>query len=59
MKGRMGEMLGKYFAALDKNGDLSLDKSELVAAQAMMGGRRRGSQATTDGPSASTPLGGR
>ena len=59
MKGRMGEILGKYFAVLDKNGDLSLDKSELVAAQAMMGGRRRGSQATTDGPSASTPLGGR
>lgn len=57
MKGRMGEILGKYFAVLDKNGDQSLDKSELAAAQAMMGGRRRGSQAASDGPSASTPIG--
>jgi AhpC/TSA family len=57
MKGRMGEILGKYFAALDKNGDQSLDRSELAAAQAMMGGRRRGSDSASDGPSASTPLG--
>jgi len=59
MKGRMGEMLGKYFAVLDKNGDQSLDRSELTAAQALMGGRRRSSEAKVDGPSASTPLGGR
>ncbi len=60
MKGQTGQMLGKYFTVLDKNGDQALDRAELVAAQAMMGNRRRGSQATTtDGPSASTPLGGR
>ena len=59
LKGQMGQMLGKYFTVLDKNADQSLDRAELVAAQAMMGNRRRGSQATTDGPSASTPLGGR
>ncbi len=59
LKGQMGQMLGKYFAALDKNGDQALDRSELVAAQALMGNRRRGSQTTTDGPSASTPLGGK
>ena len=59
LKGRMGEMIGKYFSVLDKNGDQALDRAELVAAQALIGGRRRGSQATTDGPSASTPLGGR
>jgi hypothetical protein len=57
MRGRMGAMISGAFAMLDKNGDQSLDRAELVAAQAMMG-RRRGTQATTtDGPSASTPFG--
>jgi hypothetical protein len=57
LRGRMGAMISGAFAMLDKNGDQSLDRSELVAAQAMMG-RRRGTQATTtDGPSASTPFG--
>ena len=40
---RMGEMIGKYFAVLDKNSDQALDRAELVAAQALIGGRRRGS----------------
>ncbi|WP_293904546.1 redoxin domain-containing protein [Phenylobacterium sp.] len=57
--GPMGDMLGKYFAVLDTNHDGALDKAELAKAQAMMGARRRGSEATVDGPSASTPLGGR
>jgi len=57
LRGRMGAMISGAFAMLDKNGDQSLDRAELVAAQAMMG-RRRGTQATTtDGPSASTPFG--
>ena len=41
LKGRAGEMLGKYFAQLDKNGDQAIDATELAAAQAMMGSRRR------------------
>ena len=57
LRGRMGALINGAFAMLDKNGDQSLDRAELVAAQAMMG-RRRGTQATTtDGPSASTPFG--
>ncbi|MFL5296024.1 MAG: redoxin domain-containing protein [Phenylobacterium sp.] len=45
LKGRMGDMLGKYFDVLDKNHDGALDKSELAAAQAMMGGGRRSAAA--------------
>lgn len=56
LKGQMGEMLGKYFAVLDKNGDQAIDRTELVAAQAMMGNRRRGSEASNAAP---TPAGGR
>ncbi len=56
MKGRMGEMLGKFFVALDKNSDQALDKSELAAAQAMMGNRRRGSEASNASPA---PVGGK
>ncbi len=58
LKGRMGQMIGGYFAMLDGNKDGSLDRAELVKAQAMMGRRGRSSE-TVDGPSASTPLGGR
>ena len=58
LKGQMGKMIGGYFAMLDKNADQALDRTELAAAQAMMGRRGRGSE-TVDGPSANTPLGGR
>jgi mono/diheme cytochrome c family protein len=57
LRGQMGKMLGGYWAMLDKNGDGALDKTELAAAQAMMGNRRRGSEATQDGPNEHTPLG--
>jgi len=62
LRGQMGKMLTNYWAMLDKNGDGALDKAELAAAQALMGNRRRASEAANapvDGPSASTPLGGR
>ena len=58
LKGQMGEMLGKYFAVLDKNSDQAIDRTELVAAQAMMGNRRRGSEANNAAP-APAPVGGR
>ena len=58
LKGQMGRMLASYFAVLDTDKDGSLSKAELVKAQALMGNRRRGSEAATvDGPSANTPLG--
>ncbi|HEY8573740.1 redoxin family protein [Phenylobacterium sp.] len=41
LRGQMGKALAQYWAALDKNGDAALDKTELAAAQAMMGNRRR------------------
>jgi peroxiredoxin len=41
LRGQMGEMIGKYFAMIDKNQDGALDATELAAAQALMGNRRR------------------
>jgi hypothetical protein len=57
LRGRMGEMLLAAWDRVDANHDQALDKGELAAVQAFMGQRRRGSQATTDGPSENTPLG--
>jgi mono/diheme cytochrome c family protein len=60
LRGQMGNMLGMAWAKLDVNKDGALDKNELAAAQAMMGGRRRGPQPedkAQDGPNANTPLG--
>jgi len=62
LRGQMGNMLGMAWARLDVNKDGSLDKTELAAAQAMMGnGRRRGgaqpAERPADGPNANTPLG--
>jgi hypothetical protein len=51
LKGRIGDMLGKYWDVLDKNHDGVLDATEFAAAQAMMGNRRRGSEAPTAQPS--------
>jgi hypothetical protein len=51
LKGRIGDMLGKYWDVLDKNHDGVLDAGEFAAAQAMMGNRRRGSEAPTARPS--------
>jgi hypothetical protein len=51
LKGRIGDMLGKYWDVLDKNHDGVLDAGEFAAAQAMMGNRRRGSEAPTAKPS--------
>ncbi len=41
LKGRMGEMIGKYFDQLDTNHDGYLDKNELAAMQKMMSSQRR------------------
>ncbi|MDB5423546.1 MAG: hypothetical protein JWQ29_962 [Phenylobacterium sp.] len=41
LKGQLGQMIGGYFALLDKDKDGALDAGELKAAQAMMGGPRR------------------
>jgi mono/diheme cytochrome c family protein len=64
LKGRMGEMLGKYFDVLDKNHDGALDNSELAAAQQMMGGFRGRRQDAAPAPGAkptggATPTGGK
>jgi hypothetical protein len=54
----MGQMLSRYFAVIDKNKDGAIDKAEMKAAQAMLPQqRRRGSQASGDGPNENTPLG--
>jgi len=50
-RGRIGDMLGKYFDTLDKNHDGALDKTELAAAQAMMGPRRSAAAAPAAVPS--------
>ncbi len=54
LKGQIGATLSQYFAVLDKNKDGALDASELEAAQAMMGARRR-AESTAVAP---TPVGG-
>ncbi len=41
LKGQIGGMLANYMSVLDKNKDGALDASEMEAAQAMMGARRR------------------
>ena len=51
LKGRMGETLKKYFAALDTDHDGTLDAKELAVAMKMMGGHR--AAATT--PAATPP----
>jgi hypothetical protein len=56
LRGQMGQMIGRFWTAIDKNGDGSLDRTELAAAQAMLPQRRRGGNA--DGPNENTPLGG-
>jgi hypothetical protein len=53
LKSRIGDQLGKYWDVLDKNHDGALDKSELLAAQQMMGMRSRGSAAAA--PAAKPP----
>ncbi|HSV03702.1 MAG TPA: redoxin domain-containing protein [Phenylobacterium sp.] len=41
LKGQMGDMLGKYFAVLDKDNDGTLSMAELTEAQKLMGNRRK------------------
>jgi Ca2+-binding EF-hand superfamily protein len=48
----MGGMIAKYFDVLDKNKDGALDASEMTAAQAMMGNRRRADSAPVSAPAA-------
>ncbi|MDZ4371666.1 MAG: hypothetical protein U1C74_09635 [Phenylobacterium sp.] len=57
LKGRMGEMIGGFFARIDTDGDGAIDKAELANAQAMLPGRRRDASQTTAKPAA--PTGGR
>jgi len=66
LKGQIGDQIGKYWDVLDKDHDGSIDKTELVAMQKMMGGRRRresaGGEAKPAAPApaaASTPAAGR
>ncbi len=58
LRGQMGKMMGTFWARLDANKDGVLDQAELATAQALMGNRRRGSEANSDGPNENTPLGG-
>ncbi len=46
LRGRLGNMINGYFAAIDTNKDGFLQQAELTAAQAMMGGGRRRAPAT-------------
>jgi hypothetical protein len=46
LKGRLGDMINGYFAAIDTNKDGVLEQAELTAAQGMMGGQRRRAPAT-------------
>ena len=55
LKGQIGAQLLKFFDVLDKNHDGALDRSELAAAQAMMGPRRRADSA----PTPAAPAGGK
>jgi hypothetical protein len=60
LKGKIGDMLGKYFDVLDKNHDGAIDKTEMAAAQAMMGGgRRAAATAASAKPASPAPTGGR
>ena len=52
LKGQTGGMIAKYFDVLDKNKDGALDASEMAAAQAMMGNRRRADSAPVAAPAA-------
>jgi mono/diheme cytochrome c family protein len=45
LKGEFGGRIAQYFAAVDKDGNGGIDKTELAALQAMMGGGRRREQA--------------
>jgi hypothetical protein len=54
LKGRMGDMIGKYFDQLDANHDGALDKAELATMQKMMGGQRRRQAADAAKPAAPT-----
>ncbi|HZZ67544.1 MAG TPA: hypothetical protein VFE18_05170, partial [Phenylobacterium sp.] len=63
LRGRMGEMIGKYFDQLDTNHDGALDKTELAAMQKMMGAQRRrqadaAKPAAPAAPAAATPTAG-
>jgi hypothetical protein len=50
LKGQMGGMLSGYMSALDKDKDGALDASEMAAAQAMMGARRRSDATPASAP---------
>jgi hypothetical protein len=56
LRGQMGEMLGRFWAVVDKNQDGALDKAELAAAQKMMPQRRRASEANV---AQASPAGGK
>ncbi|MDZ4373957.1 MAG: redoxin domain-containing protein [Phenylobacterium sp.] len=58
LRGRMGEMIGKYFAMIDKDKDGALDRAELAAAQAMMGQRNQAGQPMPTAQAAPAKAGG-
>jgi hypothetical protein len=58
LRGRMGEMLGRFWATIDKNQDGALDRAELAAAQAMMPQRRRGASQAANNAVAPSPTAG-
>jgi Ca2+-binding EF-hand superfamily protein len=57
LKGRLGGMIGGYFAALDTDKDGTLSKVEMTAAQSMMGGGRR--RAPASAAAGATTTGGK
>jgi Ca2+-binding EF-hand superfamily protein len=61
LKGQMGEMLLKYFDALDKNHDGAIDKAELAEAGKLMGPmrRRQAEAAPAPAPAGDSGKGGR
>jgi hypothetical protein len=52
LRGKVGEMLKKYFALIDKNKDGALDQAEMEAAAKLMPKSRR----TADAPPAQAPV---
>ncbi|HEX2817755.1 MAG TPA: hypothetical protein VHN39_15280 [Phenylobacterium sp.] len=58
LKGRIGDMLAKYWDVLDKNHDGVLDAGEFAAAQAMMGPRRKAEAASPPTAAPATPTAG-
>ena len=58
LKGEMGARIAQYFTQIDKDGNGSLQRTELAAVNGMFGGGRRQQGNTAQQPAASTAGGG-